>query len=99
MEEPPMQCLLVKAGLPGQRSLPGAGPALILLLLEQPADHLTSSYRVPEFGAGTLCSLMVTLTPMGNCCCPVVVECGLFPTVLPSHCAAEPDPYGKVDVA
>lgn len=98
MEEPPMQCLLVKAGLPVQRSLPDKGPVLTLLL-EQPADHLTSSYRVPEFGAGMLCLLMVTLAPMGNCYCPIEVECGLFPIVLPSHCATESVPCGRVDVA
>lgn len=79
MEEPPMQCLLVKAGLPVQRSLPGEGPVLILLLLEQPADHLSSSYRVPEFGAGTLCLLMVTLTPMGHRHCPIVVNVAFSP--------------------
>lgn len=87
-----------ESGPPGAAQPPRQGP-VILLLLEQPADHLTSSYRVPEFGAGTLCLLMVTLTPMGSCSCPIVVECGLFPRVLPSHCAAESDPCGKMDVA
>lgn len=92
-----MQCLLVKAGLPVQGNLPGKRPGLLLLLPAASCDRLTSSYRVPELGARTLCLLMVTL--MGNCYCPIVVECGLFPIVLPSSYTAESVPGNKMDVA
>lgn len=44
---------------------------------------LTRAPRVPESGTGCFAWLMGT--PTGSCCCPIAVECGLFPIVLPSH--------------
>lgn len=81
------------------RAAPGKVRACLLLLqadTQQPAQHLASSYLVPEFGAGMLCLLIAILTDKFYC--PIVIECGLSPIVLPSHCTSESVPCGKMDV-
>lgn len=89
-EGPPTQCLLVAAASPA-----GSPPAFCCS--RQPADRRSGAPRVPEPGGRDALLLLLTLT--GSCYCPIVVDCGLVPTVLTRHGSVGSVPCGTMDVS